>query len=86
MEQQKVAEHIRISLEAVLNREVGELTPDTRLFEDLALDSTSVLELLLSLEDTVGLVIDPDELDADVFRSFGSLSDYVTAQLRKTAA
>lgn len=86
MDEQKVAEHIRISLEAVLNREVGELVPETRLFEDLALDSTSVLELLMSLEDTIGLEIDPDELSADVFRSFGSLSEYVVNQQRKAAA
>ncbi|WP_353942652.1 acyl carrier protein [Streptomyces sp. HUAS MG91] len=86
MDEQKVAEHIKISLEAVLNREIGELGPETRLFEDLVLDSTSVLELLMSLEDTIGLEIDPDELDADVFRSFGSLSEYVMNQQRKAAA
>ncbi|MCX4661908.1 acyl carrier protein [Streptomyces uncialis] len=85
MEQQEVAEHIKASLEAVLQREVVGLNADSRLFEDLSLDSMSVLELLLTLEDTIGLEIDPDELDAEVFRSFGSLSDYVAGQLRKAA-
>lgn len=85
MEQQEVAEHIKASLEAVLQREVVGLTAGSRLFEDLSLDSMSVLELLLTLEDTIGLEIDPDELDAEVFRSFGSLSDYVMGQLRKAA-
>ncbi|MFJ7418799.1 acyl carrier protein [Streptomyces uncialis] len=85
MEQQEVAEHIKASLEAVLQREVVGLNADSLLFEDLSLDSMSVLELLLTLEDTIGLEIDPDELDAEVFRSFGSLSDYVAGQLRKAA-
>lgn len=83
MPDEKIIEHIRISLEAVLSREIREITPDTRLFEDLALDSTSILELLMSLEDTADLVVDPDELDSEVFRSVGSLAEYMATQFQK---
>lgn len=78
--------HLRESLSGVLNREVPELHEDQRLFEDLALDSTSVIELLMSLEDTVGLEIDPDELGPEVFRTVGSLVDYIEAGFAKTSA
>lgn len=86
MEHEKIVEHIRVSLETVLNRDIPRIDDGTRLFEELTLDSTSVLELLMGLEDTIGLEIDPDELEAEVFQTVGSLSGYVSAQLAKAAA
>ncbi|MER5439009.1 phosphopantetheine-binding protein [Streptomyces sp. NPDC002790] len=79
MNRTQIIEHIQVALSEVLNKEVTELSEDTRLFEDLALDSTSVIELLMALEDTVGLEIDPDELDPEVFKTVRSLADYVDA-------
>ncbi|UED82943.1 acyl carrier protein [Streptomyces profundus] len=84
MTRTEIVEHLRIALSAVLNKEFPTLTPELRLFEDLALDSTSVIELLMSLEDTMGLEIDPDELGPEVFQSVGSLADYVEAGFQKT--
>jgi len=69
------------ALAGVLKKDLPELTPQTRLFSDLALDSTSVIELLMALEDTLGLQIDPDELTPDVFETFGALTTYVSACL-----
>ena len=43
------------ALSEVLKRDVSGATEDIRLFEDLQLDSTAVLELLMALEDTLGL-------------------------------
>ena len=77
MNREEIVAHLRLALSAVLNREVGELAEQARLFEDLTLDSTSVIELLMSLEDTIGLEIDPDELGPEVFRTVGSLTDYI---------
>jgi acyl carrier protein len=82
----EIVEHLKIALSAVLNREVTDLTPQSRLFEDLAMDSTSVIELLMSLEDTMGLEIDPDELGPEVFRTVGSLTDYIETRLAKAVA
>jgi acyl carrier protein len=84
MNRTEIIEHLRIALSAVLNKEC-DVAPDMRLFEDLALDSTSVIELLMSLEDTVGLEIDPDELGPEVFRTVGTLADYVEAGFAKAA-
>ncbi|MFC9285567.1 acyl carrier protein [Streptomyces sp. NPDC057052] len=75
------ADALRNALAEVLHKELPELTPSTRLFSDLALDSTSVIELLMELEDTLGLQIDPDELTPDVFETVGSLNAYVDACL-----
>lgn len=85
MNRTDITEHLTVALSAVLNREVTGVTPALRLFEDLGLDSTSVIELLMSLEDTIGLEIDPDELGPEVFQTVGSLTDYIEAGFRKVA-
>ncbi len=41
-------------------KEAGEITPDTS-FEELGLDSLDLVELLMSLEDTFGVTLEPDE-------------------------
>ncbi|MDG4785110.1 phosphopantetheine-binding protein [Micromonospora sp. WMMD1102] len=86
MERAQAVEHIRVSLEAVLNQHLPEVDERTRLFEDLAIDSMSVLELLIGLEDSIDLEIDPTELNADVFQTVGTLTDYVCGQLAKAPA
>ena len=86
MNRSETVDHIRIALSSVLGREIPDLTESSRLFEDLALDSTSVIELLMSLEDTIDLQIDPDDLEPDVFRTVGSLTDYIQNSMTPTAA
>jgi acyl carrier protein len=86
MNRDEIVSHLQIALSAVLNREITGLRQDARLFEDLALDSTSVIELLMSLEDTIDLEIDPDELGPEVFKTVGSLTDYIEAGFAKAAA
>ena len=86
MDRAEILLQLRSSLSEVLNREGPELREDANLFDDLALDSTSVIELLMSLEDTVGLEIDPEELAPEVFKTVASLADYVEAGFARTAA
>jgi acyl carrier protein len=83
MERTQIIEHLHIALSSVLNRDIPELSEDDRLFEDLALDSTSVIELLMSLEDTIDLEIDTDELEPEVFKTVGSLTDYIADGVAK---
>ncbi|MEU5093663.1 acyl carrier protein [Streptomyces sp. NPDC020996] len=64
-------------LAEVLRKEVPELRDDMRLFGDLSLDSTGVIELLMTLEDSLGLEVDPDELTPEVFDTVGTLAAYV---------
>lgn len=80
MDRPKLVPAIETALTEVLEREVSGLTEDTRLFDDLHLDSTSVLELLMALEDIVGITVDPETLDMDDFRSVGTLASYLDAQ------
>lgn len=76
-------EEIKGALAEVLNMEADQaINLNTSLFDELHLDSTSVLELLMTLEDRIdGLEIDPDELESDVFDTVGSLAAYIEKQL-----
>jgi len=64
----------------VLDNELPEITASTRLF-DLGLDSTSVLELLLQLEDALGREFDNESLQMSDFETVGTLADFVSTQL-----
>ncbi|MCA1268678.1 phosphopantetheine-binding protein [Streptomyces rubiginosohelvolus] len=81
MKRSDVVEQIRVALGSALGHERAELPESTTLFEDLAVDSSSVLELLLTLEESVGLEIDPDELEPEIFETVGTLATYVEAKL-----
>lgn len=84
LERAGIIEHIRQSLTVALGREITGLTETTMLYEDLGLESLGTLQLLLDLEDTLGIEVDPEELEMEVFRTIGSLADYVTGRLVKT--
>jgi acyl carrier protein len=72
-----VQDAIARALSRVLGRDLPGITAQTRLFEDLNLDSTSVLELLMAIEEDLEVEFDPDGLRQDHFASVGSLSDYI---------
>ena len=72
---------IEDALSEVLMRNISGLSEGTRLFEDLQLDSTAVLELLMALEDNIGFEVDPDNLDMADFKTLGTLADYVSVAL-----
>jgi acyl carrier protein len=65
------------ALSRVLGRELPGVTAETRLFEELNLDSTSVLELLMAIEDDLSVDFDPEGLEQRHFESVGSLSEFV---------
>lgn len=57
------------------------LAPDSGLFGALPeLDSMAVASLLAELEERLGIVIDDDDVDADLFASFGSLLAFARAK------
>jgi acyl carrier protein len=84
MERAEIIEHLRISLSVVLDRDVPELPVETRILEDLELDSIHFIELIMSLEDTIGLDVDPETLEPEVFTSVASFVDYIQARLEFT--
>jgi acyl carrier protein len=79
MNRTELLDHVRLALAAVLNRDLPDLSEESRLFEDLGLDSTSVIELLMSLETSINLEIEPDSLEPEVFMTVRSLADYIEA-------
>lgn len=77
MEREEVVTALEKALTEVLDQPVRDLKGDTRLFEDLHLDSTTALEALMALEDTIGLEVDPEELDAEDFETVDKFTDFV---------
>lgn len=77
MQRKEILEKITISLGEVLKRDVSGSSEETHLVEDLQMDSTAVLELLMALEDNLGFEVDPEQLQMDDFRTIGTLADYV---------
>jgi acyl carrier protein len=57
-----------------------EIADDALLFRDLGLDSTRVIELVLTLEDRFSLRIDPDSLDVQHFETPRALAAFVALQ------
>lgn len=80
MERHDVVVAVEKALSEVLEQPVTGLTEEVRLFEDLHLDSTSILEMLMALEDAIDVSVDPENLDMDDFKSVGTLTDYVLSQ------
>ncbi len=63
--------------------QVSAFGADTALFGALPeLDSMAVATLLTDLEDRLGILIEDDEIDAEIFETFGSLLAYLRAKTR----
>lgn len=60
---------------------VAAFDADTGLFGQLSeLDSMAVAGLLTELEDRLGIVIEDDEVDADMLETYGALLAFVSAK------
>lgn len=78
MDRRNVVDAVVETLEEVTRRQLDDVSERTLLKEDLGLDSTSMIEFVLGLEERVGLEIDFDTLeDMSDFRSVGSVTDYL---------
>ncbi|MCY9787249.1 phosphopantetheine-binding protein [Nocardiopsis sp. EMB25] len=77
MQRNDVVTALEAALSEALEREVADLDGTVRLFDDLHLDSTSMLEVLMSLEESIGLEVEPEDLEIEAFESVDSLTDFV---------
>jgi len=60
--------------------DAGAITPETRIEDDLGLDSGLLLELFMALEERLpNLQIDPSELRPDQFATVGALSALIAS-------
>ncbi|MGW1834922.1 acyl carrier protein [Streptomyces sp. BBFR2] len=81
MDRNDVRQALESALTDVLERPVTDLHGQVRLFDDLHLDSTTMLEMLMALEDSIGLTVDPEELEVEDFVSVDTFTDFVLGQL-----
>ena len=81
LERRPVIDAIINALADVLKRDASSITESTPLFEGLGLDSTTVLELLMRLEDEAGMEFDTDTLEQRHFETVGTLASYVLEQV-----
>lgn len=68
-------------LAEMLNRAPDSIAAEDRFFEDLSFDSTSVLELLMRLENELDVEFDPETLDPSDLETVGALVRYAAEQL-----
>lgn len=75
---------LRQILEEVLGLKPGQVdgfTADTGLFGELPeLDSMAVAGLLTEMEDRLGITIDENEIDGEIFETYGSLLKFAVAK------
>jgi acyl carrier protein len=77
MDRSSIIAGIKSALSEVLKDQIFEVSEETLLFEELYLDSTTILELLMALEDTLGIEVDVENLYVETFKTVGTLADYV---------
>lgn len=80
MDRNTVLSALEDALTDVLERPVTGLDGSVKLFDDLHLDSTTMLEMLMALEDSIGLTVDPEELDVEDFISVDTLTNFVLSR------
>ncbi len=62
--------------------QVAEMDADTELFGALPeLDSMAVAGLLTEMEDRLDITIDDDDVDGELFATFGNLVDFAKAKV-----
>jgi len=65
-----------------LGARAGDLTPETPLLGALPeLDSMAIATLLTALEERFDIMIDDEDVSADIFETFGSLSAFISAKV-----
>lgn len=77
MQRTDVVTALESALSEALEREVTGLGGEVRLFDDLHLDSTSMLEVLMALEESIGLEVAPEDLEIEAFESVDTLTDFI---------
>jgi len=80
--EQEIIHQVKQALAKTLTlTSVDHITTETRLKEDLGLDSMSSLTFLMALEDAIeGFLVNPETLDLTDLSDVGSISQYVSKE------
>ncbi|MGW6787922.1 acyl carrier protein [Streptomyces chartreusis] len=79
-ERARFVDAVRKGLSEVLNKDVSDADEGMRLFDELGLDSSSALELLITIEEILDVQFDAEDLEMTHFETVGSLADFVAAE------
>jgi len=71
---------LKEAIENVLGEKVEKFDRTSRLFDDLKMDSTTMLETLIELEDKFGLDVNPEELDIEDFLTVDSYVNFIVTE------
>ncbi|GGM05877.1 MULTISPECIES: acyl carrier protein [Micromonospora] len=80
MKHSELVEVIARCLAEVMPTGLPVITVDSRLVEEIDLDSMSHLELLMAIEEQLGVRFDPDSLSLAAYPTVGALADFVGRQ------
>lgn len=83
MTDQQIIEKINSSLAEEFEFDLGEMTPETTLFEDMGLDSLDVVDLVIVLESAFGMKIREEEAIRKI-RTLGDIHNFVIGKKRAT--
>lgn len=78
---EEVVEAIKAALTEVLGHDLPGLEPESRLFDQVGLDSSGVFELLMGLEDRLSVELDTDSLEMRHFETVRSLADFLLDEM-----
>ena len=81
MTNQEIEQKVREILSKKLGADLNKIGPDTRLAQDLGVDSFGAVELMFEIEEEFGLKI-PDS-DFEQVRTVKNIVDYVSEWLEK---
>ncbi|MEU8180120.1 acyl carrier protein [Micromonospora sp. NPDC049044] len=77
----RVIDVVAEALSAVLERDIGEIDRDTKLFEEIGLDSTGVLDLMMYLEEALEMQFYTENLEMSHFLTVGALADFIHTEM-----
>lgn len=78
---ERVVDAICAVVPRVTRAQLPSVTEGTRLMADLNLSSSSTLELMLELEESLDIQINVEDIDRDDFATVGTLADFVAGHL-----
>ncbi len=70
------------AIRAVIAKEDFPFEDSSRILEDVGLDSTTAMEVLMELEDRSSLEVDPNELDVNDFETVGSFVRFLDRSIK----